>query len=67
MQVFCSLRIRLRPLVPMVPIIAGVSISFMGPPTLDAAIAVSLSPLLPPLNLCNIPGFRTLKVNGLQG
>ncbi|KAK3288903.1 hypothetical protein CYMTET_3636 [Cymbomonas tetramitiformis] len=60
MQFFGVIRLRLRPLVPILPIVAGVSVSFLGEPFVDASLSLKF-PLLPGIDLANIPGFELLK------
>jgi len=61
MQFVGNFRLRLRPLVPLVPIVSGVSMSIMGAPIWDASCSVKLSPLVPALDLCSVPGFRLFR------
>jgi Ca2+-dependent lipid-binding protein len=61
MQFVGSMRFRLRPLVPLVPIVSGMSISMMGRPMLDASATLKLSPLLPAFDFCAVPGFRIMR------
>jgi len=59
-QVATVVRIRLRPLIPKLPIVAGVSISMLQRPEIDFSTALKLSPLLPAIDLCNLPLFDFL-------
>eukprot|EP00959_Pyramimonas_sp_CCMP1952_P006941 144974-Pyramimonas_sp.AAC.1 len=58
---YCVLRLRLRPMLPVLPILAGISVSLCGRPTVDACLALRLSPLLPSIDLLAIPGVGFLK------
>ena len=53
-------RVKLQPLVPRIPIVAGTAVSFVGDPLIDAAIRLKL-PLMPGLDLGCLPGVDVVK------
>ena len=62
-QFFATLRVNLAPLLPVPPIIGGVTVQLMElrPNAIDASLVLQLSPLLPlPLDLLNVPVLRPL-------
>eukprot|EP00232_Nephroselmis_pyriformis_P026574 CAMPEP_0182855474 /NCGR_PEP_ID=MMETSP0034_2-20130328/1864_1 /TAXON_ID=156128 /ORGANISM="Nephroselmis pyriformis, Strain CCMP717" /LENGTH=1542 /DNA_ID=CAMNT_0024986443 /DNA_START=104 /DNA_END=4729 /DNA_ORIENTATION=+ len=52
-----TVRVRLGPLLPVVPLFAAVSCHLASIPVLDASVKLKLSPLLPAIDIANIPGF----------
>eukprot|EP00959_Pyramimonas_sp_CCMP1952_P226267 4731039-Pyramimonas_sp.AAC.1 len=61
MQFIGNVRIRLRPLLPLLPIVSGVSISFVSDPVFDCSMAFQLSPLLPAFDVMSVPGVRAFR------
>ena len=59
-QLLAVIRVRLRPLVPRAPIVAGVSVSFFGETVCDGRIDAKV-PFLPRIDVLSLPPFRFLK------
>jgi len=59
-QLLAVIRVRLRPLVPRAPIVAGASVSFFGETVCDGRIDAKV-PFLPRIDVLSLPPFRFLK------
>ena len=59
-QLLAVIRVRLRPLVPRAPIVAGASVSFFGETVVDGRLDVRV-PFLPRLDLLCLPPLRFMK------
>ena len=57
MQFIAVVRVRIRPLIPRLPLVAGVSVSVLGTPVVDGAAYVKV-PFLPKLDMGSLPGRR---------
>ena len=55
MQFIAVVRVRIRPLIPRLPLVAGVSVSVLGTPLVDGAAYVKV-PFLPKLDMGSLPG-----------
>ena len=65
MQFIAVVRVRIRPLIPRLPLVAGVSVSVIGKPVVDAAAYVKV-PFLPKLDVGSFPGAGLIK-NAILG
>ena len=63
-QLLAVIRARLRPLVPHAPIVAGVSVSFVGTTVVDGRLDVRV-PFLPRLDVLSLPPFALAKAYAL--
>jgi len=59
-------RITLRPLVPVIPLIGAVQVVLLEKPRVDLALRLQLSPLLPPIDVASLPGFKLI-MGGITG
>ena len=59
-QLLAVIRVRLRPLVPRAPIVAGASVSFFGETVVDGRFDVKV-PFLPRIDLLCLPHLRFMK------
>ena len=59
-QLLAVIRVRLRPLVPRAPIVAGASVSFFGETVVDGRFDVKV-PFLPRIDLLCLPPLRFMK------
>lgn len=61
MQFIAIVRMRMRPLISRLPLVAGVSLSFIDQPVIDWSLVLRPSPLLPAFDLMDLPGMGALK------
>jgi hypothetical protein len=60
MQFIAVVRVRIRPLIPRLPLVAGVSVSLLGVPVVDGAAYLKV-PFLPRLDIGSLPGIGLIK------
>ena len=63
-QMLAVIRVRLKPLVPRAPVVAGVSVSFFGETIVDGRLDLKV-PLLPHIDILSLPPLRVVKAYAL--